>query len=115
MLPLVFRNHFFWEDHPGYFPEVIRMLVESALARNDVETAEMFVRDYQAKERMPMTQVSKFVPGSHFYVFDTKFDTLEEAQRHAKSRGYRVAANVLELNVDNLASVRAGRRTREGD
>jgi len=32
--------------------------------------------------------VYKYVPGDHFHVLDTKFDTLEEAKRHLVQNGY---------------------------
>jgi len=109
-LPLVFRLRFFWDDNPGYVPEIVRLLVESALARGDLSQAEMFVRDYKATERLPQVQISRFVPGDHFYVLDTKFATLEEAKQHARANGYRVAGNVLEVDT-----TRVTRSTSEGD
>ncbi len=63
------------------------MLV-SALNRHDRVTARIYLHDWPAQDRKPKAKVSKFVPGDHWHVLGTKFDTLQEAIGYLQSRGY---------------------------
>lgn len=98
-LPWNLYRHLWWSRHPetGTFyggsnlTEVQRMVVESALARGDEATAEMYLRDWgQGPKPMPVCHIFKFVPGAHFYACDAKFDTYEAAKKHATNQGYKV-------------------------
>jgi len=98
MLPLRIRLYIFWEQHGGshlFVPEVVRLLVEAALTRQDEQAAEMHFRDWQEKVHVPTTRISKFEPGAHFHVLGLKFNSQDEAQRYAKSRGYRVLPDMF--------------------
>jgi hypothetical protein len=98
-LPWNIYRRLWWERHPGTgtlfcgsnLTEVQRRLVDSALARGDEDTAEMFLRDWgRGPPPKPEIQVSKFVPGAHYHVLGTKFDTFDAAKRHAEGQGYKV-------------------------
>ena len=98
-MPWRIYRHIWWDRHPkaGEFyggsklTDVQRTMIESALARDDEETAEMYLRDWgHDSPSKPECHVSKFVPGSHFYVLGVKFDTYESAMSHAERNGYRV-------------------------
>jgi hypothetical protein len=70
--------------------EVIYWSIVSALKRFDYECARRYVRDWASKgERLepPVWDVSKFVPGDHFHVNGTKFNTLKEATSYIASKG----------------------------
>jgi len=113
------RRRAFWNEQDGTgqlypasnVPDVIRMMVESALARMDYETAEMYLRDWRAGGSKPTTRISKYVPGTHYYVLDTKFETLDSARSYARVHGYNVYPTVLEVNI---ADVIRERRERGG-
>lgn len=98
-MPWSLYRHIWWDRHPeaGEFfggsnlTEVQRTMVESALARDDEETAEMYLRDWGHSPRpKPECHVSKFIPGSHFHVLDMKFETYDAAKSHAEQHGYLV-------------------------
>lgn len=62
-------------------------MVESALARRDKVAAIQYLIDWDLV-RAKHTRISKFEPGDHYYVLDTKFDTMEEAVEHARQHGF---------------------------
>lgn len=72
----------------------------SALNRGDNRCAAMYLDDWVKQDHMPKATVSKFVPGDHYHVFGTKFDTLEEAQRHLWTKGYTFGG-LVEKHVYN--------------
>ena len=60
----------------------------SALARHDSHTALMYLRDWSGEA--PACVVTRFLPGKHWHVLGEKFYSYEEAELHARHRGYRV-------------------------
>jgi hypothetical protein len=53
------------------------MILASVSQRGDWKLYEQFLLDWGKTRKV---NVSKFVPGDHFYVGDVKFDTLAEAK-----------------------------------
>ena len=82
------------EDVPNYGDgwesrEAQYHILRAAMAREDFEACRMHVNDWSALKGRPSKTVSKFLPGDHYHVLDTKFDTLDEAINHLEARGYR--------------------------
>jgi hypothetical protein len=117
-LPMPLAYHFFCEDMREKYgdfslPEVQYYMVCSALARGDRRSAEIYVSDYLAMSKKPTVKISKFSPGEHFYVFREKFDSYEEARKHAEGRGYRVLPGIdVQSMNDLLLAARAAKRDR---
>lgn len=70
-----------------YCTEVQRMLVESALRRGDVERADQMLVDWHVAESRHVV-ISKWDPGSHYYVLDNKYDTRELAEARGRALGF---------------------------
>lgn len=72
----------------------------SAFNRHDREAAERFVRDWKNESfrRKKRANVSKWIPGSHYYALDQKFDTLAEAKEHLRDNGYEFGS-LIETRV----------------
>jgi hypothetical protein len=66
-------------------------MLMSAFARQDERAVRRFLDDWVAMDRRPKAQVSKFIPGEHYYALSEKFDTFEEAKNHLSNRGYTYA------------------------
>lgn len=75
-------------SHHGCWTEIRSWMLHSALARQDKRTARIYLQDWKAQDRRPKVKVSKFIPGEHYHVLDTKFDSLSEAQQYLFGRGY---------------------------
>lgn len=90
--------------------------MESALMREDCETADLYMRDAIADAKHPQVRVEKFSPGEHYYAFRQKFDSFEEARRYAEERGYRVLSEVKVTSMDEvlLEAWKARREKAEG-
>ena len=73
----------------GCWSSVRYWMLISAFSRGDQRGVLRFLDDWVKQDRLPKAQVSKFVPGEHYHVLGVKFDTLDEAQRHLRSRGYQ--------------------------
>lgn len=63
-------------------------ILRSCLARHDIEQARVFINDWTSSKYKTKVNVSKFVPGDHYHVLGTKFDTLEQAIAHIRSQGH---------------------------
>jgi hypothetical protein len=72
----------------GCWTEIQSWMLHSALARQDKRTARIYLQDWKSQDRRPTARVSKFIPGEHYHVLDTKFDSFGEAQRYLFARGY---------------------------
>jgi hypothetical protein len=90
----------FWEKAGvlGRTTEVQQLLVESALVRCDTISATQMLIDWQLLQA-PHTRISKYVPGDHYYVLDTKFDSYAEAADHARRHGF-FSTSLHTVNVD---------------
>lgn len=68
----------FWQRHDclDRCTEIQQLIVESMLVRRDVGAAVQALWDWRVLEQR-LTRVSKFEPGDHYYVLDTKFDSYE--------------------------------------
>lgn len=64
-------------------------MLRSAFARQDKEAVRKFLGDWKSRNRKPVAEVFKFVPGEHYHVLSRKFDTLDDAMNHLRDRGYR--------------------------
>ncbi len=76
-------------------------ILRSCFSRGDIEKARIMVNDWshkQPKTGKPSANVSTFIPGDHYHVLGTKFDTLEQAISHLESKGY-VYAGLIEKHV----------------
>lgn len=67
----------------GHSPGAV--LLGTLLALQDLKAPRL---TQPIKPATNVLQVSKFNPGKHFHVLDTKFDTLEEAKAHLQKKGY---------------------------
>jgi hypothetical protein len=95
-VPLWLRQHCFWSEHEDLkqrLSEVQQGIIVSCLARHDEKTAVKHLNDWMRRPYKTV-YISKYVPGSHFYVLGTKFDTVSEARRHAENQGYRVGDEI---------------------
>lgn len=72
----------------GIYSNVYFWMLVSAFNRGDKEAVRRFLTDWKEMARKPSAVVSKFVPGDHYHVLDTKFDTLEEAMEYLHRRGH---------------------------
>lgn len=71
--------------------EVQGYLLDSCIARGDIQAARHFVQDWTPETLRSPAYVSKWQPGTHYYALDSKFATLDEAMRHIERSGYRYA------------------------
>lgn len=72
--------------------------LRACFSRRDIETARVYVNDWSHKQPKRVTRyanVSRFVPGNHYHVLGTKFDTMEEAQEYLESQGYTYGETIL--------------------
>lgn len=79
------------EKSTGPLTEIQSMILDSCLARGDIEQAEKDIADWNTQRVAASRRteyVSKWVPGDHYYALDQKFDTLAKAKAHLKRRGY---------------------------
>jgi len=79
------------------YNHVAQLCVESALARGDQKSAETLVVDNQP--RCNVKQISRFVPGRHYYALDRKFLTYDLAVTYLRDRGYTVHPEVFEYRI----------------
>lgn len=70
--------------------DVCFYLLISAMARYDIEACRKFVYDWSGGAQ-PTALISRFIPGSHWHVLDTKFSSFDAARRHLEKQGYRYA------------------------
>ena len=75
----------------GLWSEVRYWMLVSALSRQDAKCAKMYLIDWntQDKDHRPSAVVSKFIPGEHYHVLGTKFNSLLEAKAHLNRKGYK--------------------------
>jgi hypothetical protein len=93
MLSLAIKRWVFWAAHGVDNPPILlRYLVDAALAEEDEPRAEMFVRDWGFSRGV---QISKYVPGTHFYALDRKFGSLSEARAFVRQQGLESLPDVL--------------------
>lgn len=96
----------FWEEagclHKA--TEVQQCLIESMLVRRDKGKAYQALVDWKLMTSKH-TRISKYEPGSHFYVLETKFDSYDEAVHHAREHGY-TSISMHVVNVNNY--IRSG-------
>ncbi len=98
MFSLAIRRWCFWNKHNEINPpQILFYMVDSALAREDEAKAESYVHDWLNSGKAHFVQISKFVPGVHFYVLGKKFDTIIEAKDHATKLGYNVSPDILRV------------------
>lgn len=71
--------------------EVAYHMIRSAIAREDKDAVRVYVNDWTNWDGRKTALVSKFMPGEHYHVLDTKFNTLDEARRHLSREGYDYA------------------------
>lgn len=64
-------------------------LIVSAMVRKDADAVRVFLNDWSCSGGGPLANVSKFTPGEHYHCLGAKFDSLEKAVIHIKSRGFR--------------------------
>lgn len=64
-------------------------LLKSAAARDDWRQVETFLRDWGGPDTRKVANVSKWVPGAHYYALNDKFDTLAAAKSHLTENGYQ--------------------------
>lgn len=76
------------EDSVRPLTEVQGYIIDSCLARGDIEGAKRFIQDWNTTELRPKRDVSKWTPGIHYYALDKKFVSLELAIDHLKARGF---------------------------
>ncbi len=67
----------------GCYTPMRSQLLISCLTRQDKRAARIFLQDWRNEDRMPKIKITKFIPGEHFHVLNTKFDSLGEAQYYA--------------------------------
>lgn len=98
----------FWEETEALHrcTELQQLTVESALARGDTAQARAYLEDWEHIAKR-YTRVSKYEPGDHYYVLDTKFESLEEAIEHARELGW----HTLPLTIIKVNAVLSGYRT----
>ena len=60
------------------------MIIKSCLVRGDRRKAERILGDWLGRNNVSIMQ---WVPGTHYYVKDRKFDTYELAADYARSIG----------------------------
>lgn len=70
----------------GCYTECHYWMIVSALTRQDGRAVVIFLQDWSKKRLTKI--VTKFVPGAHYHVDDTKYDSLIEAKDHIKQSGY---------------------------
>lgn len=73
------------------YGEVRRHLLVSCLRRHDKTRAKQFLVDWTKEDLKPKINVSKFIPGEHYHVLNTKFDTLDDAINYLNAKGYQYA------------------------
>jgi hypothetical protein len=78
--------------------DICSRLVYSALAREDADSVRVKVNDWSEYGRARSAPVYKWIPGSHFYALDEKFDGLESAKDHLRMNGY-VFSGLVERHV----------------
>ncbi len=99
----LFQAIFFDMYVEGGLTEVQHHCVLSRLQCDDEEGAKKHLRYWgrlrEEPEKKPATkpapkptcEISKFVPGDHYYVLGKKFDTRSSAEFYAKAEGYEVS------------------------
>lgn len=77
--------------HAGCYGPARREILVSCMARGYHEwpAVAQFLRDWCAQDRRPSREVTKFVPGDHYYALDQKFNSLSSAIDHLQASGYR--------------------------
>lgn len=82
----------------GYLTEVQSAIIDSCLARGDREKAEQLIQDWNNERdgKRPTADISKWLPGDHYYALDKKFRTLGDAESYLQSRGYRFSGKIRE-------------------
>lgn len=64
-------------------------VLASCFGRNDWKGAFQFAIDWSDPYSLPTADISRFQPGEHYHVLDTKFDTWIEALNYLEKNGYR--------------------------
>lgn len=62
--------------------EIQQYIIQSCLARNDKESALQYIKDWKESYKLKGSFIYKWIPGSHYYCLDKKFNTIEEAKKH---------------------------------
>lgn len=86
------------EDSTGPLTDVQYWILKTHLDNGDEAEAKKFIQDWNATRdrKTPEADISKWLPGAHFYALDRKFATLDEATGYLKERGFRFSGNVRE-------------------
>lgn len=80
----------------GYLTEVQSFIIDSCLARRDLDTARQHIIDWNRQRDSKESDISKWTPGDHFYALDKKFSTLGEAIDYLRIKGFRFSGNIRE-------------------
>ena len=64
-------------------------VLKSAMARQDWKGCLQFALDWSDPSSLPTADISRFQPGDHYHVLDTKFNTWIEALEYLEKNGYR--------------------------
>jgi hypothetical protein len=83
----------------GPLSEVQSGIIDSCLAREDYKAARQFISDWnetRAKESARVVDISKWIPGDHYYALSQKFSSLSEAESHVRKQGYIFSGVVRE-------------------
>lgn len=68
--------------------EVQSYIIDSCLNRGDEAAAKVFINDWNQSRSRPIRDVSKWIPGEHFYALDKKFSSLDEAIGYLGENGF---------------------------
>jgi hypothetical protein len=71
--------------------EICYHLLISTMTRQDWDACRKFLLDWCQPHSKPAILVTRFQPGNHWHVLDTKYSTLDAARHHLEQKGYRFA------------------------
>lgn len=84
------------KDSTGPLTEVQGWIIKAHLDNGDEAGAKELIQDWNAQRDRKLADVSKWLPGDHYYALDKKFDTLDGATRYLESKGFKFSGCVRE-------------------
>jgi hypothetical protein len=73
----------------GCYSSVRYWILISCFNRGDKNTAQLHLEDWSGKTLKPVANISKFIPGTHYYTLNKKFNSFNAALEYIKLNNHQ--------------------------